>query len=152
MSYVAHILQPGEVVRYRSKIHWMVFLPGVLLLAVALALYVVSGNSGFWHGVFIVLASLSLAAALAILFFAWFRRWTTEIAVTNRRIIYKTGFISRHTNEMNLDKVESVDVDQSLFGRLLDYGNIDIRGTGSGFERLRKIEAPIEFRNHVTVH
>ena len=66
---------------------------------------------------------------------AWFRRWTTEIDVTNRRIVYKCGLIKRHTVEMNMDKVESVDVDQSIFGRLLNYGDITIRGTGEGSSR-----------------
>ena len=81
---------------------------------------------------------------------AWFKRWTTEIDVTDRRIVYKHGFIKRHTVEMNMDKVESVDVDQSIFGRLLNYGDITIRGTGIGLEPLRGIDAPLEFRNHVT--
>jgi uncharacterized membrane protein YdbT with pleckstrin-like domain len=83
-------------------------------------------------------------------FGGWFRRWTTEIDVTNRRIVYKRGFIKRHTVEMNMDKVESVDVDQSIFGRLLNHGDITIRGTGIGLEPLRGIGAPLEFRNHVT--
>ncbi len=64
---------------------------------------------------------------------AWFKRWTTEIDVTNRRIVYKRGFIKRHTVEMNMDKVESVDVDQSVLGRLLNYGDITIHGTGDEF-------------------
>jgi uncharacterized membrane protein YdbT with pleckstrin-like domain len=96
-----------------------------------------------------------LAAVLAIvacgsLFRAWFRRWTTEVDVTDRRIVYKRGFIKRHTVELNMDKVESVDVDQSVLGRLLDYGDITIRGTGIGIEPLRGIGSPLDFRNHVT--
>ena len=62
--------------------------------------------------------------------YAWFIRWITEIAVTDRRVIYKRGFITRHTEEMNMDKVESVDVDQSILGRLLDYGTVHVIGTG----------------------
>jgi uncharacterized membrane protein YdbT with pleckstrin-like domain len=81
---------------------------------------------------------------------AWFRRWTTEIDVTDRRIVYKRGFIRRHTVEMNMDKVESVDVDQSILGRMLNYGDITIRGTGVGIEPLHNIDAPLEFRNQVT--
>ncbi len=81
---------------------------------------------------------------------AWFRRWTTEIDVTDRRVVYKRGFIRRHTIEINMDKVESVDVDQSLFGRLFDYGDIVIRGTGAGIEPLRGIDSPLAFRNAVT--
>jgi uncharacterized membrane protein YdbT with pleckstrin-like domain len=81
---------------------------------------------------------------------AWFRRWTTELAVTDKRIIFKRGFIRRRTIEMNMDKVESVDVDQSVLGRILDYGDITIRGTGTGIEPLKGIDSPIDFRNQVT--
>ncbi len=81
---------------------------------------------------------------------AWFRRWTTEVDVTDRRVVYKRGFIRRHTVEINMDKVESVDVDQSLFGRLFDYGDVVIRGTGAGIEPLRGIDSPLAFRNAVT--
>jgi uncharacterized membrane protein YdbT with pleckstrin-like domain len=88
--------------------------------------------------------------AAILLFSAWFRRYTTEIAVTNRRIIYKRGFISRRTIEMQMDKVESVDVDQTIWGRIFGYGDITIRGVGVGIEPLKNIDAPIEFRNHVT--
>ena len=81
---------------------------------------------------------------------AWFRRWTTEIAVTDRRIIFKRGLIRRHTVEMNMQKVESVDVDQTLIGRLFNYGNVTIRGTGSSFEILSRIDLPLKLRTTVT--
>jgi uncharacterized membrane protein YdbT with pleckstrin-like domain len=77
---------------------------------------------------------------------------STEIAVTDRRIIYKRGLIQRHTIEINMDKVESVDVDQSILGRLFDYGTITVRGTGEGIEPLRNISTPIALRNAVMVH
>jgi len=81
---------------------------------------------------------------------AWFRRWTTEIAVTDRRVILKHGFIRRATMEMNMAKVESIDVDQTLTGRLFNYGNFTIRGTGSSFETLRMIDEPLKLRTTVT--
>ncbi len=62
----------------------------------------------------------------------------------------KRGFIRRHTIEMHLDKVESIDVDQSIMGRILNYGDILIRGVGVGIEPLTNIDSPIAFRNHVT--
>ena len=49
-----------------------------------------------------------------------------------------------------MDKVESVEVKQSVLGRLLDYGDVEIRGVGTGFEPLRAIAAPLELRNHIT--
>jgi uncharacterized membrane protein YdbT with pleckstrin-like domain len=80
----------------------------------------------------------------------WIQWLVTEIAVTNRRVIYKKGLIRRQTNEMNMDKVESVQVEQSILGRMFDYGTVTILGTGEGFETLRTIANPIELRNCIT--
>ena len=81
---------------------------------------------------------------------AWFIRWTNEIVVTDRRVIYAHGFIQRHTVEVHMDKIESVHVDQSVLGRLLDYGDVTIRGTGTTFEPIREVDRPIALRNEVT--
>jgi uncharacterized membrane protein YdbT with pleckstrin-like domain len=154
MSYVAEVLQPDEKVLVTSTIHWAIYLPGIVLAA--------AGFVGFFYGyggagadsamrdIVWALSLLLLAAGFLSLFRAWFRRWTTEIAVTNRRVIYKRGFIRRYTVEMHMDKVESIDVDQTVLGRLLDYGDVIVRGTGTGFEPLHMIEAPIKLRNAVT--
>jgi uncharacterized membrane protein YdbT with pleckstrin-like domain len=88
--------------------------------------------------------------AVALLIQQWLRWWVTEIAITDRRVIYKKGLIRRQTNEMNMDKVESVQIDQSILGRILDYGDVTILGTGEGFETLRTIAGPIELRNSIT--
>jgi uncharacterized membrane protein YdbT with pleckstrin-like domain len=82
---------------------------------------------------------------------AWIRRKGTEIVVTDRRVIYKRGFIARRTVEMNISKVETVDVEQSIAGRLLGYGTVLIRGTGESLEPLRHVEAPLTIRNAITV-
>ena len=152
MSYVKSVLQPGEEIRFATDIHWMVYIPGFLLLLVAIAVYVVGSPLAGPDAAVVmrVLAGLLFAAAAVWLFIGWFRRWTTEVAVTNKRIIYKRGFISRYTIEMHLDKVESVDVDQTILGRILGYGDIIIRGVGASLEPLRNIESPIVFRSHVT--
>jgi uncharacterized membrane protein YdbT with pleckstrin-like domain len=148
MRYIDRILQPGETVVQSTTIHWIIYLPYALILLVALfALTQMSGSNGpIWGMVAIAFGFFGGAGCLM----AWFKRWTTEIDVTDRRIVYKRGFIRRHTVEMNMDKVESVDVDQSIFGRLFNYGDIIIRGTGTGIEPLHNVDAPLEFRNHVT--
>jgi uncharacterized membrane protein YdbT with pleckstrin-like domain len=105
---------------------------------------------GWTYGMVLVLSAALALVAFALLFMAWFKRWTTEIAVTNRRVISKTGFISRKTNEMQMDKVESVEVDQSVLGRILNYGTVTVRGTGTGLEPLASVDSPIELRNHIT--
>jgi uncharacterized membrane protein YdbT with pleckstrin-like domain len=149
MRYIERILQPGESLVYSGRIHWVVYGPAMLLALIAFAL-VTQADAGP-TGLVWLLASIAfwLAAGGAFVS-AWFKRWTTEIYVTDRRIVYKCGFVKRHTVEMNMDKVESVDVDQSVFGRLLNYGDVTIHGTGEGWEPLRNIGAPLKLRNHVT--
>lgn len=89
-------------------------------------------------------------SGLFTLFIAPFiRRATSEFAVTNRRVIIKTGVISRRTVELNLVKVESVAVDQSIFGRMFDCGTITIIGTGGTKESFPSIAAPLGFRRAV---
>jgi uncharacterized membrane protein YdbT with pleckstrin-like domain len=150
MSYVDSILEPGETVRYRTKVSWTVYVPAILLAIGALAALALGANYAQTGTVsWLVAIALALAAIVAFVP-AWFRRWTTEIAVTDRRIILKRGLIRRHTVEMNMQKVESVDVDQTLIGRLFNYGNVTIRGTGSSFENLRMIDRPLKLRTTVT--
>ncbi len=85
----------------------------------------------------------------------------TELSVTNHRVIYKSGFIRRHTVEMNMDKVASVDVDQSILGRMLDYGTVHVIGTGGvqnaanadvvrGIEHLHRVASPLALRSAIT--
>jgi uncharacterized membrane protein YdbT with pleckstrin-like domain len=149
MRYIERILQPGETLVYSGKIHWVIYFPAMILALVALAALTQakSGPTGLsW-----LIGSIAFWLAAGVTFAsAWFKRWTTEIDVTNRRIVYKEGFIKRHTVEMNMDKVESVDVDQTILGRLLNYGDVTINGTGEGWEPLCRIGAPLDFRNHVT--
>ena len=116
--------------------------PGLLVLVLAIAVFAASSRVLKPQGWAFVLALVPASIGFALVARAWFHRWTTEVAITNRRIILKRGFVRRHTIEMNMDKVESVDVDQSLLGRLFNYGDITVRGTGEGFERLRMIDAP----------
>ena len=76
---------------------------------------------------------------------------TTEIVVTDRRILFKEGFLRRRTMEMNMSKVETVDVVQSIPGRIFNYGTILIRGTGSSYEPLSLIGDPLTLRNAILV-
>ena len=153
MSYVQRVLQPGEQVRQISSIHWIAYWPGVAVLLLAVVAYWLSETrllQGIWR-----YAAYALAVVgVGLLIQQGLRWWVTEIAVTDRRVIYKKGLIRRHTNEMNMDKVESVQVDQSILGRILDYGKVSVLGAGTGTDSLGQlhepIAAPLEFRNHIT--
>jgi len=91
---------------------------------------------------------LVLVVGLFFLIAAWIRYRTTEFAVTDRRIIAKTGLMSRRTVEMFLDKVESLNVEQSVPGRIFGYGTVTIRGTGATSETFGNISAPLDLRKH----
>jgi membrane protein YdbS with pleckstrin-like domain len=150
MSYVRSVLQPGEKVILIGRLSWIVYHRAILLLIVGIILIVLERI--LWgETTVVILITAALFGALTIMaaIQGWFARWITEIAVTDRRVIYKRGFINRHTIEMNMDKVATVDVDQSVLGRLLNYGTVTVQGTGMSFEPLRRIESPLALRNAI---
>jgi len=154
MSYVRRVLQPGEAIVYETRLHWLIYLRAMLALIVCIALaicaFVADGRQNLSLALKIaavIFALLALSAALQ----AFIRRTTTELAITDHRVIYKTGLLSRHTLEMNRGKVESVDVNQTILGRILGYGTIIVRGTGGSLEPMRRIADPLTFRTHITV-
>jgi membrane protein YdbS with pleckstrin-like domain len=162
MSYVRHVLQPGEKILVDGRLSWVLFLPAIFYLIVGVILIAVESAFWPWYQLLVVLGTVAVFGILTAVsaFNAWFRWWTTEIAVTDKRIIFKTGFINRHTEEMNMDKVSSVDVDQSVWGRIFDFGTIRILGAGGaglrgtsgpGIERLDMIGSPIKLRNAIDV-
>jgi uncharacterized membrane protein YdbT with pleckstrin-like domain len=152
--YIDEILQPGEKVLYSTNAHWMFYLPAIGAWIVVAILLIASG--------LVVVPTLTLAcwaaaavvavAALYWTFKAWFHRLTTETDVTNMRVVHKTGFINRRTFEMALSKVESVDVNQSILGRILNYGDVTINGVGEGTQTIQTIASPLAFRNSITTH
>jgi uncharacterized membrane protein YdbT with pleckstrin-like domain len=88
----------------------------------------------------------SLKSILTLTIYAWMKRWLSEFVITNRRIVIKEGFIARRTFEMNLSKIETVNVDQTVMGRVLNFGSITIIGTGGTRETFHNIRRPMAFR------
>ena len=149
MSYVEKTLQPGETLVFRTTLHWIVFLPAALALIAGIAVYIYAGRIA-------ALTEIVSAAGLALVLVGavtaisvWIKYISTEMAITNRRVIAKVGFIWRRTIEMERQKVESVSVNQSILGRILDYGTIVVRGTGSTLEPMSNIDSPMEFRSRL---
>jgi uncharacterized membrane protein YdbT with pleckstrin-like domain len=150
--YIDDILQPGEKVLYSTNAHWVFYLPAIGAWMAALVLLILSWSTTI-PGLILLCLSASAVSALAALYWtarAWFHRWTTETDVTTMRVVHKTGFIKRRTFEMALDKVESVDVNQSILGRILNYGDVTILGVGEGKETISTIASPLAFRSHIT--
>jgi uncharacterized membrane protein YdbT with pleckstrin-like domain len=151
VAYVHSVLQPGETIKVVGRLHWINYLRALLLAAVAVLLLLYGQHEATKVGRGATFVGwLFLVVAGGLLLDAWFTRQMTELSVTNHRVIYKSGFIRRHTVEMNMDKVETVNVDQSILGRLLGYGTIQVLGTGQGIEGLSRIARPISVRNAIT--
>jgi uncharacterized membrane protein YdbT with pleckstrin-like domain len=156
MGYVEKVLLPGERVIYTTGLHWLVYGRAFVLLAIAAVLAIFSvANLDDPNLTAIAMGGLALAAFVALLGLLSFiaaaiRRSTTELAVTDQRVILKRGVIARHTIEMNRSKVESVDVDQSVLGRIFGYGTVLVRGTGGSLEPMQSISDPLRFRSHIT--
>ena len=151
MGYVEKVLQPEESVIYKTTVHWFVYLHACLWGALALVALIVSmrfDSTGASVMQWIALALLIVAVLMALV--AWIRRITTELAITSRRIIYKSGLLKRTTFELNRSSVESVNVEQSVLGRLLGYGHVELKGTGTSSQHMPLIHDPLQFRSHIT--
>jgi uncharacterized membrane protein YdbT with pleckstrin-like domain len=154
IRYVRRVLQPGETIVYSTKLHWIIYWKAIFLIIISIILFSFSvryttDNQNLSLALFIaaiIFVLLALSSALVKLI----KRWTTELAVTDRRVIYKERLIARRTLEMNRSRVESVDVYQSILGRLLGYGTITLRGTGGSGEPMPNIEHPLTFRSYIT--
>jgi uncharacterized membrane protein YdbT with pleckstrin-like domain len=158
MSYIDSNLIPGETVVYRTRLHWIVMfwsivigslllaLPGALLLYYALSqTRAESQMSHVMDGGGIAL----LIAGLVVILMGMLRRNATEMAVTTRRVVIKSGLASRKTIEMLLNKVESIEVSETTFGRMLGYGTITVIGSGGTLEPFREMAHPLAFRSQV---
>ncbi len=177
MRYAIRSLLPGETLQYTTTVHWFVYFTGkdrrwiwpFILFAglVAGAIFVEPTPIDYITTTLkptaasillpvtsrtLLLAGATIAAVVTIGFLVppFINRRTTELAITNRRLIYKRGIIWRFSREVNLSQIESVDVGQSILGRLLGYGEVAVRGTGGSWDPIPTISRPLIFRSHIT--
>ena len=144
MSYIKSQLLPGEEIKYRGHLHRSIFAPAFSFAVTAVLSFVVVLQSGdlpiFWG---------LLGAAIVSYIWAQILYSTSEFVVTNKRVVIKVGWLRRRTVETMLNKVEGINVEQSVLGRILGYGSIIITGTGGTQEPFRNIGSPFEFRRQV---
>ena len=148
MGYVERHLLPNERVLYKTRLHWIMFIRPALLalagVALTVVLWRVSNPPWLWYvGLAVVVIALAWALVHHI------ELMTSEFAVTTARVIFKVGLIARYTTELLLTKVESIGVNQSLTGRVCNYGSLTVIGTGGTREVFYRVHDPIGFRNHV---
>ncbi|MGC1855116.1 MAG: PH domain-containing protein [Candidatus Aquirickettsiella sp.] len=140
MGYIDKTLLPDEKVIYRSHPHWIVVfrsLIGLILIAAFLMM-------GARHTLLIIclFSLLGLAACIS----GMIVYYSSEFGITDKRVIMKSGFISRYAFENSLDRIEGVEINQSIMGRILDYGSIRIRGVSGTNELFSAVRYPFRFR------
>ena len=159
MSYVEKHLISGETIQYQTKLHWIVMLWHVAIAAVfellAITFLVLSfsrpagAKSTSSHGALYLGALICFLVGVVLFCIGLLKRNVTEMAVTNKRVIVKTGLTERRTTEILLSRIESVVVDEPAMGRILGYGTVIVRGTGGTPEVFEKIYRPLQFREQV---
>ena len=127
MGYVQDTLSGNEEVTYKARFHWLYTLAAFLYLILL--------------GVFVI--------GIYLFFKMMIFKWTTEVAVTNKRLIYKTGWIKRDTQEIRVDKIEEINLDQGFWGRIFDFGKLKISGTGGGVIELPTLDDPLGLRTAI---
>ncbi len=157
MSYAEKHLIASETVQYETRLHWIV-MAGHALIAAVLALVGVSLLITPWRVVYggeaasgpLRWAGVACVVVAAIFFgIGVVRRSATEMAVTNKRVIVKSGLANRRTIELLLSRIESIAIEEPALGRLLGYGTVIVRGTGGTPEVFPQIARPLEFREQV---
>jgi uncharacterized membrane protein YdbT with pleckstrin-like domain len=151
MSYVESNLVPGEEVVSRTHLHWIILFKPVLLTAAVMAVVgaivavVTKGELVVW------IPLLAIVGAVLAGVIGWGIVRSSEFALTDKRVLIKVGIIQRKSVELILNKIEAIRVDQSIPGRMLNFGTLDITGTGGTREVFPNIARPVEFRNRVQV-
>lgn len=155
MSYVDNHLSTQERVLHRafvSNAYVMLRLTIPLVIGTITGLAIGSGNDAAGAEAMIAGVLSFLFLSVPMLIGGLVTKATTEVALTNQRVILKWGLVRRNTIETYLDKVEGIAVDQSILGRLLGYGSVSVRGTGGGGTPCPGIASPQEFRRAVNEH
>ncbi len=143
MSYIEENLMKGENILYRARLHWVVFIWPVIWFIVAIMFFGRGGHAAFTAGCLFII----IAVAKAISSFITFSN--SEFAVTNQRVIAKVGFIRRNSLEVLLGKIEAIQVNQDILGRILGYGSITVSGTGGTRDPFHNISDPLELRRKI---
>ena len=142
MSYIQNNLQAGEEIKYKADIHWYIFvLPAVLLL---LGAFLSSAQTSFIYYIGLLLLLLGLFQLIKRVLL----KMGAEYVITNKKVILKSGILSRDALELILSKCEGLRINQSVMGRILGFGSIVVT-TGGATNQFNFIANPMKFRNEI---
>jgi uncharacterized membrane protein YdbT with pleckstrin-like domain len=136
----------GEEVVREARLSRVLFLPAYTVLAVALVSFIVILNLGGQARQALPVPAILLVLGLILAIGAAIKRSAAELAVTNKRVVVKTGLLRSHSTETLLRQIEGITVDQGIFGRIFNYGTIIIEGTGTDKVPYTRIADPQALR------
>lgn len=145
MSYIDGNLLAGEHVVFRTRLHWKMLVAPLLFALATLLPVVWVLAQGTWNPLILIAPALGLLVLLA----AIVRRQSSDFAVTNKRVMMKTGVFITRSVELLLSKIEAIAVNQSLGGGMWGYGDIVVTGSGGTEEMFSSVQAPFELRRAV---
>ncbi|MED5493934.1 PH domain-containing protein [Halopseudomonas pachastrellae] len=128
MSYIEDSLSSGEVIHKVFQLHWLAKVPMYCWL---------------------VLGLVTFGLTWLIALYEYFRLRSIEQGVTNKRVILKNGIISRHTEEMKLSSIETVEIEQGIWGRMFGYGTVKLTGRGISDVKFRNIDDPMQVKRDI---
>ena len=148
MSYLTSLLAHNEVISFSTRQHWIVLAGSVFVNLLLAAIIVAAAGLLIPATASLSLLLLILLAAPIIRFAVRFVKWWNEqYIITNRRVIQTEGMVTKHVIDSSLEKVNDVVLIQSVWGRLLDFGQIEIMTASEiGVNRLDRIKSPVKFK------
>ncbi|MCR8556388.1 PH domain-containing protein [Mucilaginibacter sp. BJC16-A38] len=144
MTFIEKNLANNEQIIYRAKLHWWIYGQSVFLLILGIVVFALWGKTE----VVKIIGGLLVIIGLITLLNAYIRSSTSEFAVTNRRIMMKTGVTKRRLIELQLNRSDGLVIDQGIIGRIFNYGSIIIR-TGNLEEIFSPVADPYEFKRQI---
>ncbi len=155
-SYVESVLLKGETLEYAGQLHWIIFMGGLvsaisgtilcLLTPATLNTWLPLALMNELHNYILYTGVALVGSGVLMLGHSYLRMISTELVITNRRVICKTGFVSRNTFEIMLSRVEGANIDQTAWGRVFKYGSIYVHGTGGGITPIDHVANPLQFK------
>lgn len=140
-GYVQNQLITDERIEYQAKIHWAVYLKGLLMIAVG---FLIMASE------ILLLPTLLIVLGTIALLWAFIFQRTTELVITNKRVIAKFGVVSRHAFEQQLSKVDGANLEQSLLGRMMGFASVVVRGSGGTGTPIPYIERADHFKRELS--
>jgi uncharacterized membrane protein YdbT with pleckstrin-like domain len=143
VGYIESNLLPDEQIVYRARLHWIIFLKSFFVAVFVIAL-------GAWFlAMEPIVGGIGILLGLVIAAPPFVRYKTSEFGVTTKRVVFKEGLVRRRTLELLLKHVEAILVDQSVPGRIFNYGSVTLTGTGGVREVFHNVSAPLELRRRI---